>query len=372
VRAGRLVQLLLLLQVHGKLTARQLAERLEVSVRTVYRDLEALSGAGIPVLAEPGPQGGCRLVDGYRTRLTGLTPEEAEALALSGLPGPAADLGLGTVLAAAQVKVDAALPPELRRRASRVRERFHLDAPGWFSRTEDVPHLSLLAQAVWEERRADITYARSDRPVERTVDPLGLVLKAGRWYLVAGAGRSREPRTYRVSRVQAAELRDDPVQRPDGFDLADHWARSADDFAHSMLRHEVRARVRVSHLRELRLFLEPAAAERALASVGPPDADGWADVVVPAESLDYALHDLLRMGPHVEVLAPEELRRKLAETGRAMAALYASGGDDHATGAAAAGGRDGGDRGDGGDGDPGDAGDGGKPARPRRLQASVG
>jgi predicted DNA-binding transcriptional regulator YafY len=323
VRAGRLVQLLLLLQVHGKLTATELADRLEVSVRTIYRDMEALSGAGIPVLAEPGPHGGCRLVDGYRTRLTGLTPDEAEALALSGLPGPAAQLGLGTVLAAAQVKVDAALPPELRRRAARVRQRFHLDAPGWYSRPEEVPHLPLLAQAVWEERRVDIVYARSDGPVQRTVDPLGLVLKAGRWYLVAGAGGNREPRTYRVSRVQAAELRSDGVQRPAGFDLAEHWDRSADEFARSMMRHEVRARVRVSHLRALRMFLEPAAAEAALASVGPPDEDGWADVTVPAESLDYAHDDLLRLGPHIEVLAPAELRERLADTTRATATLYA-------------------------------------------------
>jgi predicted DNA-binding transcriptional regulator YafY len=322
VRAARLVQLLLLLQVHGKLTAAQLAERLEVSIRTIYRDLEALSGAGVPVFAEPGPGGGCTLVDGYHTRLTGLTPDEAEALALAGLPGPAADLGLGTVLAAAQLKVDAALPPELRRRAVRVRERFHLDAPGWFSRDEATPHLATLANGVWDERRVDIRYARADTTVHRTIDPLGLVLKGGRWYLVAGAGQERRPRTYRASRVRSAELLDEAVQRPDDFDLATYWTESAEQFARSMLHHEVTARVRAERLGALRYAIDPASADLAIASASAPDDDGWVTVVVPTESFDYAHDDLLRFGPDLEVLAPPELRDRLAATTRAMADLY--------------------------------------------------
>ncbi len=190
MRASRLVQLLLLLQTNGKMTASRLAEELEVSVRTIYRDIEALSGAGVPIYAEAGPGGGVRLVDGYRTRLTGLTAEEAEALALSGLPGAASELGLGTVLAAAQLKVDAALPPELRSRAVRMRERFHLDAPGWFAREEPVPHLAALSRAVWEEQRVEIRYRKPEGEVKRLLDPLGLVLKAGVWYLVALSGRT--------------------------------------------------------------------------------------------------------------------------------------------------------------------------------------
>jgi predicted DNA-binding transcriptional regulator YafY len=324
VRAARLVQLLLFLQTHGKLTAAQLAERLEVSVRTIYRDIEALSGAGVPVFCEPGPGGGCRLVDGYRTRLTGLTPDEAEALALAGLPGPAADLGLGTVLTAAQLKVDAALPPELRRRAARVRDRFHLDLPGWFARDESVPHLATLARGVWEERRADIRYTRADNVVRRTIDPLGLVLKAGRWYLVAGAGRQHRPRTYRVSRVSSAKLRDEPVIRPDGFDLVDFWTTSADEFARSMLHHEVSVRVRADRLDRLRHAIDPTSAALALESATEPDAEGWVALVVPTESLDYAHDDLLRLGPDVEVLAPVELRERLAATARALAARYGS------------------------------------------------
>src|SRR6476646_866517 len=185
MRASRLVALLLLLQARGGMTAAELAEELEVSVRTIHRDVKALGAAGVPIFAERGPHGGIRLVDGYRTRLTGMTTEEADALFLSGLPGPAAELGLGTVVAAARLKVLAALPTELRGRASRLLERFHLDAAGWFRAGESVPHLATIAQCVWEGLRIELEYDRGDRSVKRLLDPLGIVRKAGTWYLVA-------------------------------------------------------------------------------------------------------------------------------------------------------------------------------------------
>src|SRR6185369_5954386 len=152
MRASRLINLLLLLQTRGQMTAAELATELEVSERTVHRDIEALSAAGVPVFANRGPLGGVSLVEGYRTRLTGMTGEEAEALFLSGVPGPAAELGLGTVMAAARLKVLAALPPELRSRASRLVERFHLDATGWFHAGEEAPALGAVSEAVWESR----------------------------------------------------------------------------------------------------------------------------------------------------------------------------------------------------------------------------
>ena len=325
MRASRLVQLLLLLQTNGKMTAARLAEELEVSVRTIYRDVEALSGAGVPIYAEAGPGGGVRLVDGYRTRLTGLTAEEAEALALSGLPGAASELGLGTVLAAAQLKVDAALPPELRSRAVRMRERFHLDAPGWFAREEPVPHLAALSRAVWEERRLEVRYRKWDGEVRRVLDPLGLVLKAGVWYLVARSGRERSMRTFRVSRVVGVRELDEEVVRPPDFDLATHWAAAGEAFFETMARVEVQVRVRRSQMVWFRHVLDPASAQEALDTAGEADEEGWCETTLRMEHVDHALHELLRFGADLEVLAPAELRDRMADAASAMAARYAAG-----------------------------------------------
>lgn len=319
MRASRLVQLLLLLQTRGRMSAPELATELEVSVRTIYRDLEALSAAGVPVYSETGRNGGARLVDGYRTRLTGLTVDEADAVLLAGIPGPAAELGLGTVLAAAQLKVLAALPPELRSRATRVQERFHLDAPGWFHRAEETPHLATIAEALWADRRVRVGYRRADgATVERRLDPLGLVLKAGTWYLVARPSGDDEAsvRTYRAGRVLAAEVLDEPFDRPGDFDLVEHWAASADHFEMGLYRLAARVRIRAEHLDGVRWTLDADA-------VPPvPDADGWVEVDIFNERLDYLAVDLLRFGADVEVLEPPELRSRIAATARAMADLY--------------------------------------------------
>ena len=220
MRASRLVQLLLLLQRRGRTTASELATDLEVSVRTIYRDVEALSASGVPIYGESGPGGGIQLVGGYETRLTGLTGQEATALGLAGIPTAAAELGLGGVLVAAQSKVDAALPPELRTRTARLRERFLVDVPGWFRAPEAVPALAALAGALWDGRRVDIEYQRPSGTVRRRLDPLGLVLKGSTWYLVALARDPDGIRTFRVGRVVAATTLDEPADRPADFDLA--------------------------------------------------------------------------------------------------------------------------------------------------------
>ena len=290
MRATRLVSLLLLLQTRGQLTAADIAERLEVSVRTVHRDVDSLAAAGVPVEALRGPAGGYRLAGGYRTRLTGLTGDEAEALFAAGMPGPAAELGLGGELAAARLKLLAALPSELQERATRAQRLFHLDARGWFRAEDSVPHLPELASAVWRGCRVRIRYREGNRVVQRTIDPLGLVLKAGAWYLVAH--RVAGMRVYRVSRVASVRALEETCQRPDGFDLSAYWHEWSRAFEESRPRVEVTVR-------------------------GPKGVRA-----MTFESLSEAQRELLRFGTELEVLEPVELRTRIAETAREVAALY--------------------------------------------------
>ena len=319
MRASRLISLLLLLQSRGTMTAAELARELEVSERTVYRDVEALSAAGVPVYAEQGRHGGYRLVDGYRTRLTGLSREEAEALFLSGLPGPAGDMGLGDAVAAAQLKVLAALPSTFRDASTRAGQRFHLDAPGWFGSADPPPLLEELAQAVWRDETLEIDYRRRDE-VTRTVQPYGLVLKNGVWYLVARV-RDRHL-TYRVEKITAVRPLGETFDRDEEFDLPGHWAEQAEAFLRSMLREEITVRLSPLGMRRLRYVVEPYAAERAAADAGEPDEDGWVTTTLPVESPVVAHTELVRLGPEVEVLEPAELRDRLRETAEAVVALY--------------------------------------------------
>lgn len=312
--------MLLLLQSRGRMTAQELADELEVSVRTVYRDVEALSAAGVPVYSDRGPTGGYQLLDGYRTRLTGLTTEEAESLFLAGMPGPAAELGLGTVVAAAQLKLMAALPPELRSRASRIRERFHLDTPSWFRGQEQSPHLEVIAESVWNQRRLHMRYQRwggQALVVERTVEPLGLVLKAGVWYLVAGAP---EPRTYRVSRV--LELAEgEAFERPEDFDLAAFWTAWSDRFERTLYGARVRVRMTQAGLDRSQYRLTGFQA-RFIKELEPRPGE---EFDFPTESLRHAYGDLLGLGAEVEVMSPVELREQMIETISAMHSVYEGG-----------------------------------------------
>ncbi|MEV8596512.1 WYL domain-containing protein [Streptomyces sp. NPDC052012] len=320
MRADRLLSLLLLLQNRGRMTAPQLAAELEVSVRTVYRDIEALGAAGVPVRAERGPEGGYRLMEGYRTRLTGLTDAEAGSLFLAGLPGPAKDLGLGAVLASARLKVEAALPDEPAGQARRVQERFHLDAPAWFRDADPVPHLRRIARAVWEGRVLRTHYRRWRGEVHREVCPLGLVLKGGIWYLVALAEDA--VRTYRVSRFVTVEETGGTFARPAGFDLGAYWARSSQRME-AALRQQT-ALLRLSPRGQKLLPMQFGAAGRqALDGAGPPDAEGWVEVELPVESEAVAVGDLLRLGPEAEVLGPAGLRQAVAHVVGVLAERYA-------------------------------------------------
>jgi predicted DNA-binding transcriptional regulator YafY len=324
VRASRLVSLLLLLQTRGRMTAHALAEELEVSVRTVYRDVESLGASGVPIYADRGPTGGYQLLDGYRTRLTGLTSEEAGTLFLAGVPGPAAELGLGSVLAAAELKLRASLPGELADRADRVRERFHLDAPGWFRSDEPTPFLAVVADAVWSSRQLSVRYRRwkTPREVSRTLSPLGVVLKAGRWYLAAETnGRVT---CYRVANILEAEPLDAPVVRPEGFDLAQFWHEWTERYERSVYTTTATVRMRASALEFMAFVFAPEMSRVARRSASEPDADGWVITTVPIECVSHGHTELLKLGADAEVLDPPELRAMLAATARSLASTYRS------------------------------------------------
>ncbi|MFJ2830639.1 helix-turn-helix transcriptional regulator [Streptomyces sp. NPDC087263] len=313
MKSARLVSILLLLQTRGRMTAAQLAEELEVSVRTVYRDVDALHTAGVPLYGDAGHAGGYQLLDGYRLRLTGLTEGEAEALFLAGVPGPAAELGLGSVLAAAQLKVRAALPGELLAHADRISSRFHLDAPGWYADADETPYLPAVADAVWNRRVLHIRYRRWREPtdVERRLEPYGLVLKAGRWYVVAGPG----PRTFRVDQILELALGEGEFTRPEAFDLAAYWTAYQRDFHDRLFRSEAVVRVRQAATLGGQLA-------RAVETNGRPDKDGWMQATVPIESIDHAHGEFLRLGTDIEVLAPAELRERIARTAAELAERY--------------------------------------------------
>jgi predicted DNA-binding transcriptional regulator YafY len=293
--------ILMLCRSRARWTAPELAEQLEVSVRTIYRDVSALQQAGVPLWTESGPGGGIRLLEGWRSELEDLSGDEAAALFLSGVPSAVSDLGLGAVTLSAQLKVRSALPPELRTRAARVQERFHLDAPGWFHRPEALD--------------------RGERVVRRRVDPLGLVLKAGVWYLVA---RHRgQPTTYRVGRVLEAHVRAETFERPDGFDLAQWWSESSADFDRSLLRTRCRLRLSPAAQRRLPEVTDHAAASRALADRSLVDGQtGWATVWLECESDEVVADQLLGLGEGFEVLEPAAVRARVLAVGEALVAHH--------------------------------------------------
>lgn len=320
--AGRLLSVLLLLQSRGRMSARGIADELGVSVRTAYRDVARLQAAGVPVYAEPGRNGGYQLLDGYRTRLTGMSEGEARALFFAGLPGPAADLGLAEEVAAARLKLLAALPAGAREEAARTAAVFHLDAPAWYREPEPAPYLTLFVDAVLGRNVVDVRYRRWRAPqeVRRRLRPYGLVLKSGVWYLVA-ATESRTA-TYRVTQVLEAALSDERFDRPPDFDLGAYWASYLDDFEKRRFTGTATVRLSPRGRRRLPDNLPPAVVRAVESTATPVGDDGWTEAVIPTESTEHACGELLRLGVDVEVVAPAELRRAMADTVNALAGTY--------------------------------------------------
>lgn len=320
MRASRLLSIMMMLQTRGRLSAETLAEELEVSVRTVYRDIDQLSAAGVPVYAETGRNGGFALLDGWRTRLTGLTAPEAKALFLTGLPGPAAELGLSDDMAAAELKLLATLPADWQDEARRISGRFHLDPKGWFQPGRVHEHLKAVADAVWSERRIHVRYESWTGVSDRVLEPLGLVLKGGIWYVVAQ--REAVVRTYRLSNILALILTEEHFERPEDFDLPAHWEEATGQFEKDV--YVGTAVVRASESGRKRLLeisqTVRTAVEAAEISL---DADGWAVLSIPIEEVGWAAREMTKIGCEIEVIEPPELRARMAETARKLWAFYA-------------------------------------------------
>jgi len=321
MRASRLLSILLLLQVRGRMTAEALAAEFEVSVRTIYRDIDHLSAAGVPVYADRGPGGGFDLLDGYRTKLTGLTASEAESLFLAGLPGAAEDLGFSEALIGAKLKLLAAMPEASRESAERVGSRFHLDPVGWYRSSERADLLPSVADAVWTARRLKIRYESWNDVVDREVEPLGLVMKAGIWYVIAAVGGT--PRTYRLSNIVTI-VPGETFERPRTFDLASYWAEQRERFEASLIQGEATLVVTARGLKGL-ADLGPAASSVA-GSIAPPGPGERITVTVPMESVGVTAPLLLKWGADIEVLAPTELRARMGELAAALARLYSANG----------------------------------------------
>ena len=325
MKSDRLLSLLLLLQGHGRLSARRLAERLEVTERTIHRDVEALSAAGVPVYAERGRHGGIALLPGYRTDVSGLSAGEARALFIfAGRGAGAAELGLEAELRGALQKLLAALPAPQRPAAEEAQRRVVVDPRGWLRQPEELPFLAIIQEAVWAGRRLQLSYRRAGAPAasERTLDTYGLVAKAGTWYLLAGD--RGEPRLYRVSRVEAAVMLEEPALRPAGLDLDELWQQLRRRVEERGPGVEVELRVRPERSP---MLLRLAASQLTAPADGNAgvEADGWVRHRLRFVAEGAAQGLLLGFGTEVEVLAPRSLRASMAATAAEIAALYHDG-----------------------------------------------
>lgn len=308
MRSSRLLALLLSVQRDRWTTAATLAGELGVSVRTIHRDVEALRLAGVPLYTVQGSGGGIGIVDRWRSPVEALSADEASALSLG---GRAADLGLGAVLAVARSKLRSGLPAHVQAQLDVVGERVLLDTTGWFRQDPPPETLTTVARAVWAGTRLDVRYRRGDRTVARRLDPLGLVLKAGAWYLVAA--HRDQPRTYRASRIEHATVLAEDARRPADFDLARYWQDAADAFDADLRRLRVRLTVPVEAVNELTRHV-PGRLTRTAVAEAVPTGDGRVVVDLGMENVEVATSQLAAV-PGVEVLEPGELRGRLHRLG---------------------------------------------------------
>lgn len=318
MRASRLLSILILLQLRGRLTAEDLAAEFEVSERTIYRDIDALSAAGVPIYGDRGPGGGFALLDGYQTRLTGLAADEAEAMPMIGMANVARDLGLGNAASAAQRKLLAALPQGRLQGADRVAERVHIDPVDWYRAADPLPHLPAIARAVLDQLRISMRYKSWRGTRNWEVEPLGLVMKAATWYLVAQGHEKK--RIFRLSNMESVKVQAEGFVRPAQFDLGNWWQAEQARFQAELFSES--ATLRVSPLGRQRLA---ALSPRGAAAVKGCKTDGWAVVEMAIENSDHGAREMLGLGAEVEVIAPLSFRDKVAALAADIAALNRKG-----------------------------------------------
>lgn len=320
MRADRLLSILMILQTKGQMTAKQLADQMEVSTRTIYRDLDALSGAGVPVYAERGPNGGCMLLESYRTNLTGLREREVRALFMLTVPGLVADLGVEKEAENALLKLTAALPTPFQQDAAQVQQRLHLDSAPWFQPEEPIPFLRLLHEAVWAEQRVRIDYRQANgRWIKRLIDPLGLVAKASTWYVVCQA-QGDYLQVYRVSRIQEAVLTTSRFLRPADFDLTDYWRRWVQRITKMQEQTAVTLQVSPTGLKQLQFLLGDAIHQHL--AEAEADKRGWLTMTLTFGSLDDACRQLLGLGTAVHIIEPVVLRQQMVDMAQEIVAAY--------------------------------------------------
>lgn len=320
MRASRLLTIQMLLQTRGRMSAQALAAVLEVSVRTLYRDVDQLSAAGVPIYAELGRNGGFQLMEGWKTTLTGFTASESQAVFMSGLAGPAVALGLGQQVVDAQLKLMSALPAHQRDDARRVQTRFHLDPVDWYREADPVPYLVTVAAAVWQDRQLRLRYDSWKAELERTVHPLGLVLKAGIWYLVASC--DAKPRTYRIANILEATVLDKASVRPGCFDLPAYWSASTERFEAGLYQGHAVVLATAQGVKQLRQLSRVV--DKAVRGQLPQrPATERMRLKIPIETVEHASYQLLRMAPDVTVLSPAALRQAIVQRLAAIQTCYA-------------------------------------------------
>lgn len=321
MRADRLLSLMLLLQTRGRQTALELSEQLEVSLRTVYRDLDALSSAGIPVYTQSGPNGGVFLDEHYRVSLNGLSREDVRALFLSSAAGPLKDIGLGK--SDMLLKLFAALPSAHRAEVERLRQRLYIDPANWFQVVEPQPFLPPLQQAVWEDRLVQVRYQPVEgQVIERTLEAYGLVAKANIWYFIGRKCDSGEFRNFRIRRLSTVELCEARFVRDDDFDLSQYWTESCANYERESFTRFPRYQT-VLRVHPDVFWVFPGFLEGRYEQIGEIDAEGWRTLRVSFDSLGDARARVLGMGTSVEVCEPDELLSEVVNMAQSIVEKHA-------------------------------------------------